>query len=318
MIGHVAVNMSTEQLETPVVIIVFKRENCAERSMAAIREVRPKKLYIVADGPRKGRPEEHARCLRTRQLVEEMIDWPCDVRKNYADTNMGCGKRIPSGLDWVFAQEEQAIIVEGDIVAESSFFHFCHAMLEQYRDEPTIMQVCGYNRFNYSPKDSSYFYSHDGDIWGWATWRRAWQRFGAYQATDWKRLKETGAFAKQCRTAAETTMCSFVLDEIFSERLNAWAMRWKLVRTMEGGWSIVSGRNLTKNIGFGADASHTVNPFNPHRFMTTRQLDQPFMAPRTFECDREFERRYGIRVYLANAMVEKIKTSLLHKIARRR
>ena len=60
---------------------------------------------------------------------------------------MGCGRRISSGLDWVFEREEQAIIVEDDCVPELSFFQYCQEMLEYYKDDDRILMVSGNNPY---------------------------------------------------------------------------------------------------------------------------------------------------------------------------
>jgi hypothetical protein len=89
------------QLKTPVAFIMFNRPKCTRRVFAEIRNARPEKLYLIADGPRPQKKGEVARCAETRQIVERMIDWPCEVRKDYAEHNMGCRWRVASGISWV-------------------------------------------------------------------------------------------------------------------------------------------------------------------------------------------------------------------------
>ena len=57
-----------------------------------------------------------------REYLEEHIDWECQVYKNFAEKNMGCGKRMSSGISWAFEQEEKLIILEDDCLADFSFF----------------------------------------------------------------------------------------------------------------------------------------------------------------------------------------------------
>ena len=81
----------------PVVFIVFNRPECTARSLAAIRAARPSKLYVVADGPRPDRPGDAARCAQVRALVEQGVDWPCEVIRDYAPANLGCARRVSAG-----------------------------------------------------------------------------------------------------------------------------------------------------------------------------------------------------------------------------
>ncbi len=119
-------------LETPVALIVFNRPETTRRVFAAIAAARPARLLLIADGPRTDRPGEVERCDEVRKIVTS-VDWPCEVLTNFAEENMGCRRRVVSGLNWVFSQVEEAIILEDDCVPDASFFPFCAEMLERYR-----------------------------------------------------------------------------------------------------------------------------------------------------------------------------------------
>jgi hypothetical protein len=298
------------QLKTPVAFIMFNRPKCTRRVFAEIRKARPEKLYLIADGPRPQKNGEAARCAETRQIVERMIDWPCEVHKDYAEQNMGCGQRVPSGLDWVFEQEETAIIMEDDILVDPSFFPFCETMLDRYRHDGRIMQIGGYNRFNYDPGNSSYFFSRYCDIWGWATWCRAWQKFRAIDSAAWEKVKKENLLVSRCASVKETKMRTFVLDDIYSGKLSAWGMRWELAKIMNQGRGIVPSRNLVKNIGFGLAASHTVNPFNRNQFMRVHTLNQPYLAPSIESHNHEYDALY-LKAAFPDLRFEKFRTLLL-------
>jgi hypothetical protein len=70
-------------------------------------------------------------------------DWPCDVRCNFSDWNLGCGRRVSSGLDWVFSTVDRAIILEDDCLASRGFFSFCDALLERYCDNESVWVISG-------------------------------------------------------------------------------------------------------------------------------------------------------------------------------
>lgn len=307
----------TDPLTTPVAFIIFNRPKCTRRVFERIREARPEKLYLIADAPRAHKPGEVEKCAETRRIVEDMIDWPCEVHKNYAEQNMGCGKRIPSGLDWVFEHEECAIILEDDILVDPTFFTFCSQMLERYKDNEMVIQVSGYNQLNYTPPgNSDYFYSRYGDIWGWATWRRSWIFFREFDRDAWIKIKHDNLFNSKLPSKEEARLCTFVLDEIFSGKLNTWAMRWHLTRTMKEMWSITPARNLARNIGFGPSASHTINPVNRHQTVRIETLLPPYTPPDEFARDPVFEALYEKAVFKRNIATERIRNTLLHMLRR--
>ncbi len=175
-------------LETPVAFIIFKRHDLTERVFQAIREAKPKKLLVIADGPRF--PEEAAKCQKTRDIIQQ-VDWDCEVLKNYSEVNLGCRQRISSGLDWVFSQVEEAIILEDDCVPAPSFFSFCQTLLDYYRDDNRIMVISGDNfQDGQSRTDYSYYFSRYNHCWGWATWHRAWQ-YWDFNKNKWLEFQQS-------------------------------------------------------------------------------------------------------------------------------
>lgn len=176
-------------MNTTVAFFIFNRPGPTREVFEKIRRAQPARLFIIADGPRT--EQECILCEETRKIANA-IDWPCEVKRNFSETNMGCGKRLSSGISWVFKQVEEAIILEDDCLPDNSFFQFCAEMLEQYRDDTRIMHIAGTSaqvgnkRFN---PHESYYFSIIANIWGWATWRRAWNLYD-YDMKQWPTLKE--------------------------------------------------------------------------------------------------------------------------------
>jgi hypothetical protein len=108
-------------MKTPIAFFVFNRPLVTSRVFSVIREVRPEQLLIIADGARADKPEEDEKCQEVKNIVSK-VDWPCQVFTNYSPVNLGCRRRISSGLDWVFERVERAIILEDDCLPEYSFF----------------------------------------------------------------------------------------------------------------------------------------------------------------------------------------------------
>ncbi len=173
------------------VFLIFNRPAETFRVFDAIREARPEKLLIVADGPRPTRPGEAALCNETREVLDR-VDWSCQVLSNFAETNMGCGRRVASGLDWAFEQVEEAIILEDDCLPDSSFFPYCGELLERYRADERIMMISGNNFQNGASRTAdSYYFSQLPHCWGWATWRRAWRHYD-FVMQDWRGGRNRG------------------------------------------------------------------------------------------------------------------------------
>ena len=160
---------SPEPMTTPVALLIFNRPECTERVFAAIRQAKPSMLLAIADGPRPDRPDDIAKCAAARAIIDR-VDWDCEVFKNYADTNLGCGVRPATGISWVFDRVETAIILEDDCIPHPDFFRYCDELLTRYRDDERVMHISGNNFWagKYQHEDS-YLFSRYTLSWGWAT-----------------------------------------------------------------------------------------------------------------------------------------------------
>jgi len=154
-------------LQVPIVFIIYNRPDLTERVFDSIRKAKPNKLLVVSDGPRFTEDVEKCKCVRA---VIDKVDWDCEVLKNFPEVNLGCRKRVSSGLDWVFSEVEEAIILEDDCLPAPSFLSFCQTLLERYRDDERVMHISGNNfQFGISRTEYSYYFSKYTHLWGWAT-----------------------------------------------------------------------------------------------------------------------------------------------------
>lgn len=242
---------------TPIAFIIFNRPRHTRQSFALIREQRPSKLLIIADGPRLGHPTDDERCRETRNIVEN-IDWPCEVLRNYADINLGCKNRVSSGLDWVFTQVDKAIILEDDCLPNKDFFSFCDELLVRYENDPRVWVVTGNNFQNGVRRgDAAYYFSKFNHCWGWASWRRAWQHYRV-DIPFWPTWKDTEDWHTKLPDPVERKIWSKLLDDVQSGDIDTWDYQWTATTWYFGGLTATPQVNLVTNIGIGPDATHTV------------------------------------------------------------
>ncbi len=161
----------------PVAFLIFNRPELTRKVFATIAQAKPSKLLVVADGPRADVPDDREKCSEARAIIGR-IDWDCEVLTNYSSANMGCRARISTGLEWVFTNVEEAIILEDDCIPHPTFFRFCKELLTRYRDDQRVMMISGDNfQMGRNRTPYSYYFSRFFHCWGWATWRRAWRHY---------------------------------------------------------------------------------------------------------------------------------------------
>jgi len=246
-------------LNTPVLLIIFNRPHTTRCVLEVIRQVKPSCLFVAADGPRSDHPDDEEKCKLTRAVIDEMVDWPCDLRKNYADVNMGCGPRPATAITWFFENVEQGIILEDDCVPHPTFFRFCEELLEYYKDNERVMHIGG-NNFQYGRKrgNASYYFSTFTHNWGWATWRRAWKFFD-YTATS--------AEARQ----------------------HIWDFQWLKAVRRNKGVAVLPNVTLVSNIGFDEDATHA-SGMPPFANLPVAPMTFPLIHSSRIETDRAADR----------------------------
>lgn len=279
-------------MQTPVAFFIFNRPEQTVRVFNEIRRAKPRRLLIVADGPRANRAGEADACDLTRRLVLNRIDWDCDVQTNFSDVNLGCKRRVSSGLDWVFSQCPEAIILEDDCLPEPSLFAFFDEMLARYRDDERIMMVTGFNPLGqWKREQQSYHFSYCGSIWGWASWARAW----AHYDVEMRRFADPDCQQRVREVFAEPELYEGRLksyDAVHRGTVDTWDMQWSFSRIIREGLSVVPSVNLISNIGFGEGATHTHNARSPVASLRTHAIPRAMKHPSAVAADRDYDRAF--------------------------
>jgi hypothetical protein len=251
--------MTDFHLSTPVAFIIFNRPDTTVRVFEAIRQAQPPKLLVVADGPRAEHPEDVEKCAAARAVVEN-TDWDCEVLRNYAESNMGCKQRVSSGLDWVFDTVEEAIILEDDCLPHPTFFRFCAELLNRYKSDTRVMHINGNlygQNFQFS-SGASYSFCLLPQVWGWASWRRAWDTFDK-DMRKWPQFRDNGRLSDLLVSEyARARLCERWRD-ISQGKVDTWDFQWHFSVISNGGLVIAPRCNLISNIGFSNIATHTSN-----------------------------------------------------------
>jgi hypothetical protein len=280
------------QFTTPITMMVFNRPELTERLFGIVASQRPKTLLVIADGPREGRVGEAEKCKAVRSIVSK-VDWPCELLTNFSDVNLRCRARFTTGLNWVFEQFEQAIILEDDCVPDPTFFTFCEEILDRYRDDPRVMHITGNNwlpgDWNYP---ASYYFSHYTACWGWATWRRAWKLFDP-MIPNWPQVKASGFLSSYLPNPREVAFWTRNFDQVHSSGADIWDYQWTFACMSNRGLGVTPMVNLVSNVGTGPDATHT-NTGEPRMNWPTGSISFPLRHPLAIErCTAEDEQLFS-------------------------
>jgi hypothetical protein len=279
----------------PVVLVSFNRPECTRISLAAIRRVEPRDLFLVCDGPRQGRSDDEERCTAVRDVLAD-IDWPCQVRRIFNTVNRGPSGNIETGLDAVFAEVEAAIVLEDDCVADPSFFAYCGELLDRYRSEP-IGYIAGFSLETSRELfgGASYAFSSVASCLGWATWRDRWETHRKRVPRDWSAPSDptsllTPTPSPRQRAITATSGLDALLDYAESEaavRFVPWDALWGGSSVATGKLAVTPAVNMIDNVGFAPDATNTTQPVS---MPPSTAIEFPLVHPQVIGLNRRVSR----------------------------
>ena len=258
--------------ETPILFLIFNRPNTTEEVFERIRQIKPKYLFVAADGPRIHVEGEIELCNKTRAVINN-IDWDCDLKLLFREENLGCGKGPSNAINWFFNYVENGIILEDDCLPDISFFNFCEDLLECYKNEPKLMHIGGTNsQFGKLRGKYSYYFSKYPHIWGWATWRDRWAKF-KFSFTDEDEAKLHTIFKEYKFTEKEIKYWKEHWNLVKQgNREDIWDIQWTFTCWLNNGITIVPNCNLISNLGFNEEATHTKSSLSKLAKLPTKNI----------------------------------------------
>lgn len=265
----------------PVLFLIFARPDTTKEVFDRIKQIRPARLYVAADAPRKDRPDEIKRSEETRQIIQQ-INWPCEIHTLFREENLGCKIAVSSAITWFFEQEEYGIILEDDCLPDLSFFPYCEELLLKYKDDDRIGHISG-NCFlpNLVNKKYSYDFCSFSHIWGWASWRRVWKNYDVH-FRYWEIAKHCSVMRHSLFNSLreEIYFSSFLNDAIYEKRhINTWDTQYLFMLRVQRQLSIYPSVNLVKNIGLGDPHGTHTNKKNEKVCISACAMNFPMTHP---------------------------------------
>ena len=292
------------KVDVPVLIIFFNRPNMVAQVFEKIREARPSKLFLYQDGARDGREDDLVNVAKCREVVENAIDWECEVHRLYQTKNFGCDPSEYLAIRWFFNHVEAGIILEDDDVPSVSFFSYCKELLEKYKDDERVSSISGMNHLGkYYPykEETDYFFASASSIWGWATWKRFFDLWDTQYSflDDPEKIK----IMRKNFLESKTMKSDRVSFELYLKKAREHQKSGKeyyetlvsSTRLLTGGVSIFPCKNMISNIGVIGESTHgavdikllpraTQKVFNIARY----ELEFPLKHPKEIIVDNRY------------------------------
>jgi hypothetical protein len=260
------------------------------RVLHAVQQVQPTRMYIHVDGPRPDKPGEAQRVRWVREVATTAITWPCEVRTFFRASHAGLKKGVTGAISWFFEHEEEGIILEDDCLPDPSFFPFAAQMLERYRSDAGVMMIGGVNLLanRMCTLGVSYLFTQHALVWGWASWRRAWQ----HHNPDFEGLeafRHSGVLDRMLPGKASRVYLYNKFMEAHTGIIHSWAYAWSYSILRQGGRCILPTVNLINNIGIGDEAATNTRKKEAFQTIQTSRMTFPLVHPEQAEPDPYWE-----------------------------
>lgn len=289
-------NMKLLKNDIPLALIFFARPDLLEVTFEAVRNAKPTKIFLIQDGARITSSSDLQNIIKCREIVDG-IDWDCEVHKNYSDENLGCGMRIFTGLNWAFEHVDRLLVIEDDCVPAPSLFPFCAELLEKYKNDDRIGMISGMNNLGvYEDCPNDYFFSTSGSIWGWATWKRVWDKV----EYDLDFLQDKYAANIVFQTDSKLKPMGKILSNTLQsgKKLSSWSYQLGMNILLQNQLNIVPKHNMIHNIGMSEDGANSVSSlrFMPKGlrglyYMKTYEYSFPLKHPKYVVNDLNFKKK---------------------------
>lgn len=294
-------------VNTPVLFMVFNRPEKTQKVFDVIRLARPKKLYLAADGPRKGNNSDVVNCEEVKRIVS-LVDWECTVKKLFHAENLGCSRAGIAAWNWFFSQEEEMIFLEDDGLVSLSFFQYCDVLLDKYRNDKRIAYIVGTNH-GVSYGSNTYFFSRfGGDTYAMATWKRVHELY-EYDLHSFIQVKNRKEFRGTFVNGLHYHSSMIKYMNYINHGGNTYDLQITYLVHKNNMFNVVPNVNMCTNIGFDFDASNTI--VDPEGEIAkkygnrTRFELESILHPTDFFVDRQFEREYcKCRVFGGKSWIE--------------
>jgi hypothetical protein len=237
----------------PVALFAYRRPEHLRRaaaSLAANAGAAGTKLYVFCDGA-KGRADA-ADVAQVRKVARALSGFR-SVTLIERDRNFGLAASVIAGVTQVVEGHGRVIVVEDDLVLSPYFLSFMNDALVRYAEEERVASVHGYI-FPVRHALPETFFLRGAECWGWATWRRAWQRFNPDAADLLRTIRERRMEQEFDLDGAYPYTKQ--LENQAAGRIDSWSIRWRASCYLAGMLTLYPGRSLVRNAGFDRSGVH--------------------------------------------------------------
>ena len=236
----------------PIVLFVYNRPEHTKQTLSALQKndlASESELFIYSDAPKS--EEIKKSVIEVRELIKKTKGFK-KVTVIEREKNWGLAASIIDGVTTLVNQYGKIIVLEDDLVTSPYFLRYMNDGLNIYQNENKVASIHGYVYPIEGLPDS--FFIKGADCWGWATWKRAWDKFEPNGQKLLDELKVKG-LEKEADFNNSYGYSQMLKDQIKGEN-DSWAVRWYMSAFLKNMLTLYPGQSYVKNIGNDDSGTH--------------------------------------------------------------
>jgi hypothetical protein len=241
----------------PVLLIAFNRPTLTKANLQMISKFKPEKLFFSLDGPRKNSVEDLINVNLCKDLIQD-LNWKCKLFTNFSASNFGSGIWPYESINWAFNHVEKLLVIEDDVLISEDFYRESNNLLNQFKEQKNIFAICASNISDLDALEQSneIFYSKYFSGWGWATWKDRWEDY-YFEINAEPKMGFLKLLSANNGNVIISLYFLFNFYLIKRGKLQAWDYQINHLLFSSDRFVIKFKKNLSSNLGFGNDATHT-------------------------------------------------------------
>ena len=249
----------------PIAIFCYNRKEHLIRTLNTLSEnhdVENSDIHIFSDGPKTVKEKEYIDDLREYLHNDAPLDKFRSQTIYESMENKGLASSVITGVNLLFKEYEEIIVLEDDLVTSHNFIKFMNEALSFYKSDSRIWSISGYSFPIRIPKKyrQDLYLAYRASSWGWGTWRDRWEM------TDWL-VSDYKTFTfnpiKQLLFNRGGRDLSNMLKLQMNGKINSWAIRWCYSQFKHNKYTVYPIHSLVMNTGLDGSGTHsTENDFD--------------------------------------------------------
>jgi hypothetical protein len=242
---------------SPIALFTYNRPEHTKLVLEALvnnPEANETKLFVFIDGPKKERQKEDLKNIHEIINIFKKEKRLKSIEIFTNEYNLGLASSIINGVSKILKDYESIIVLEDDLLVTKDFLHYMNRALDIYEFEHNVACISGYI-YPVKEKLPDTFFLKGADCWGWATWKRAWDRFEQDGKTLLKQIDDRNL--KIDFDFNNSYPYYQMLKDQIEKKNNSWAIRWYASAFLNNYYCLYPAKSYILNIGLDGSGTHS-------------------------------------------------------------